>query len=81
MITSANHIKQDDFVNLTDYSAVCPKGKRTFFTFVHFLDYSTAHWSNIFALNRKDAMTQVLAKFSDCIEHIREIALYEKDVD
>ena len=31
MITSDKRIKQEDFGNITDYSAVCPKGMKKFF--------------------------------------------------
>ena len=39
MITSDKRIAQDDFANLTDYSAVCPEGLKRFFVYVHFTDW------------------------------------------
>ena len=56
MITSDKRSNlQKLFVNLTDYSAKCPVGCRTFFAFVRFEDESECMWSNIFAKTRPGA--------------------------
>ena len=79
MIQSDKLPKQSDFANLTDYSLKCPKGFRRFFAYIHFLDYSTCLWSNIFAKTRSAAMSQVLLKFADCGEYISGINLHERE--
>ena len=78
MITSDKRSNlQKLFVNLTDYSAKCPVGCRTFFPFVRFEDESECMWSNIFAKTRSGALSQVLLKFADCGEYITNISLQE----
>lgn len=77
MITSDKRSNlQKLFVNLTDYSAKCPVGCRTFFAFVRFEDESECMWSNIFAKTRSGALSQVLLKFADCGEYIAGINLH-----
>lgn len=78
MITSDKRSKlQNLFVNLTDYSAKCPAGCRSFFAFVRFEDESECMWSNIFAKTRSGALSQVLLRFADCGEYINNISLQE----
>ena len=78
MITSDKRSNlQKLFVNLSDYSAKCPVGCRTFFAFVRFEDESECMWSNIFAKTRSGALSQVLLKFADCGEYINNISLQE----
>ena len=78
MITSDKRSNlQKLFVNLTDYSAKCPVGCRTFFAFVRFEDESDCLWSNIFAKTRSGALSQVLLKFADCGDYITYISLHE----
>ena len=77
MITSDKRSNlQKLFVNLTDYSAKCPVGCRSFFAFVRFEDESECMWSNIFAKTRSGALSQVLLKFADCGEYIAGINLH-----
>lgn len=78
MITSDKRSNlQKLFVNLTDYSAKCPVGCRSFFAFVRFEDESECMWSNIFAKTRSGALSQVLLKFAYCGEYINNISLQE----
>ena len=78
MITSDKRSNlQKSFVNLTDYSAKCPVGCRSFFAFVRFEDESECMWSNIFAKTRSGALSQVLLRFADCGEYINNISLQE----
>ena len=78
MITSDKRSELQSFsANLTDYSAKCPVGCRSFFAFVRFEDESDCLWSNIFAKTRSGALSQVLLKFADCGEYINNISLQE----
>lgn len=77
MITPDKRIEQKNFANLTDYSVKCPKGLRDFFAFVGFEDDSECLLSNIFAVDRKEAMKIVLDRFADCIGYISRISLQE----
>lgn len=63
MITSDKRIKQEDFGNITDYSAVCPKGMKKFFAYAHFTDMSHCLLSNIFAATRTAALQIALDRF------------------
>lgn len=74
MITSDNRIKQEDFGNITDYSAVCPKGMKKFFAYAHFTDMSHCLLSNIFA-----ALRIALDRFADCTEYLAGITLHGDD--
>ena len=40
MITSDKRIKQENFGNITDYSAIRPKGMKRFYAYAHFTDMS-----------------------------------------
>lgn len=78
MITSDKRSELQSFsANLTDYSAKCPVGCRSFFAFVRFEDESDCLWSNIFAKTRSGALSQVLLKFADCGDYITYISLHE----
>lgn len=73
MITSDKRIKQEDFGNITDYSAVCPKGMKKFFAYAQFFakakrqadntDMSYCLFSNIFAATRTAALKIALDRF------------------
>lgn len=63
MITSDKRIKQEDFGNITDYSAVCPNGMKKFFAYAHFTDMSYCLLSNIFAATRTAALRIALDRF------------------
>lgn len=79
MITSDKRIKQEDFGNITDYSAVCPKGMKKFFAYAHFTDMSHCLLSNIFAATRTAALRIALDRFADCTEYIAGITLHGDD--
>ena len=64
--------KDEQFVNITDYSLECPKGKRSFFAYVTFVDKSYVLWDNFFTSNRAEALEQVMERFADCSEYIYE---------
>ncbi len=76
MITSDKRIKQEDFGNITDYSAVCPKGMKKFFAYAHFTDMSYCLLSNIFAATRTAALRIALDRFADCTEYLAGITLH-----
>lgn len=80
MITADFLMKEETIVTIGDYSLKCPKGKRSFYAFVTFDDFSTVHWTNMFATNRTDALRQVMEHFADCTEFIHSISLHESDV-
>lgn len=79
MITSDKCIKQEDFGNITDYSAVCPKGMKKFFAYAHFTDMSYCLFSNIFAATRTAALKIALDRFADCTEYLAGITLHGDD--
>ena len=79
MITSDKRIKQEDFGNITDYSAVCPKGMKKFFAYAHFTDMSHCPLSNIFAATRTAALRIALDRFADCTEYLAGITLHGDD--
>lgn len=79
MITSDKRIKQEDFGNITDYSAVCPKGMKKFFAYAHFTDMSHCLLSNIFAATRTTALKIALDRFADCTEYLAGITLHGDD--
>lgn len=77
MIQPNKKIKQESYSNLTDYSLECPKGLRSFFVFVDFEDKSSCLWSNIFAVDRREANQMVLEKFADCLGYMKGYSLLE----
>lgn len=76
MITSDKRIKQEDFGNITDYSAICPNGLKKFFAYAHFTDMSYCLLSNIFAATRTAALKITLDRFADCTEYLASINLH-----
>lgn len=79
MITSDKRIKQEDFGNITDYSAICPNGLKKFFAYAHFTDMSYCLLSNIFAATRTAALKIALDRFADCTEYLASINLHGDD--
>lgn len=79
MITSDKRFKQEDFGNITDYSAVCPKGMKKFYAYAHFTDMSYCLFSNIFAATRTAALRIALDRFADCTEYLAGITLHGDD--
>jgi len=79
MITSDKRIKQENFGNITDYSAIRPEGSKRFFAYAHFTDLSYCLFSNIFAPNRTTALQIALDRFADCSEYLEGINLHESE--
>ena len=79
MITADFLMKEETIVTIGDYSLKCPEGKRSFYAFVTFDDFSTVHWSNFFATNRSCALKQILERFADCSEFIHSISIHESE--
>lgn len=77
MIQSDKRPQESNFANITDYSAVCPKGLRSFFAYAHFTDNSHCLFSNIFAANRTGALLIALNRFADCSEYLQGLSLQE----
>ena len=70
MITSDKRIKQENFGNITDYSAIRPKGMKRFYAYAHFTDMSYCLLSNIFTATRTAALKIALDRFADCTEYL-----------
>lgn len=79
MITADLFKKDEMIVTIGDYKQECPKGKRSFYSFVTFDDFSTVHWTNFFATNRTEALKQVMKRFADCTEYIHSISIHESE--
>lgn len=79
MITSDKRIKQENFGNITDYSAVRPEGLKSFFAYAQFTDFSYCLFSNIFAPNRTTALLIALERFADCTEYLYGITIHEDE--
>ena len=79
MITTDKHIKEDLYTNITDYTSVRPKGCEHFYAFVDFIDKSYMLLDRIFAVTRAEAMVIALNRFSDCMNYISGIRLYQAD--
>ena len=77
MITADLFKKEEQIVTIGDYSLKFPEGKRSFYAFVTFDDFSTVHWTNFFASNRSCALKQILERFADCTEYINSISIHE----
>ena len=63
MITPDKRIKQENFGNITDYSAIRPKGMKRFYAYAHFTDMSYCLLSNIFTATRTAALQIALDRF------------------
>ena len=77
MITADLFKKEEQIVTIGDYSLKCPKGKRNYFSFVTYEDYSDLHISQIFADNRYDAWKQVLAIATEILDEVYTISIQE----
>lgn len=64
-------------IYLNDINAVLPEGKRNYFSFVTYEDYSDLHISQIFADNRSDAWKQVLAIATEILDEVYTISIQE----
>ena len=79
MITPDKRIKQENFGNITDYSAIRPKGMKRFYAYAHCTDMSYCLLSNIFTATRTAALKIALDRFADCTEYLAGITLHGDD--
>lgn len=77
MTTTDNIRSEHRSIYLNDLKAVLPEGKRNYFSFVTYEDYSDLHISQIFADNRSDALKQVLAIAEDSLDDVYMISIQE----
>ena len=77
-MTETDNIRREHrSIYLNDINAVLPEGKRNYFSFVTYDDYSNLHISHIFAVNRSDAWKQVLAIAAGSINEVYTISIQE----
>ena len=77
-MTETDNIRREHrSIYLNDLKAVLPEGKRNYFSFVTYEDYSDLHISQIFADNRSDAWKQVLAIAADSLDDVYTISIQE----
>ncbi len=74
MITPDKRIIENKRVDLTDYSAKCPKGLREFFVIISFVDESGCYF-DAFCSSRATALDYVLNRFYDCKDYIKYISI------
>ena len=80
MIQADKKPKEDNLVNLTDYSSVQPEGTRHFYAFIDFADETQyIMLDRIFAKDRLEANQYVLNRFADCLPYMQAYRLYEQD--
>ena len=77
MTTTDNIRREHRSIYLNDINAVLPEGKRNYFSFVTYDDYSNLHISQIFADNRSDAWKQVLEIAAGSINEVYTISIQE----
>ena len=77
-MTETDNIRREHrSIYLNDIHAVLPEGKRNYFSFVTYEDYSDLHISQIFADNRSDAWKQVLAIATAILDEVYTISIQE----
>ena len=77
-MTTTDNIRRDHrSIYLNDINAVLPEGKRNYFSFVTYDDYSNIHIAQIFADNRSDAWKQVLEIAAGSINEVYTISIHE----
>ena len=77
-MTETNNIRREHrSIYLNDINAVLPEGKRNYFSFVTYDDYSNLHIAQIFADNRSDAWKQVLEIAAGSINEVYTISIQE----
>ena len=77
-MTETDNIRREHrSIYLNDINAVLPEGKRNYFSFVTYEDYSDLHISQIFADNRSDAWKQVLEIAAGRINEVYTISIHE----
>ena len=77
MTTTDNIRREHSSIYLNDINAVLPEGKRNYFSFVTYDDYSNLHIAQIFADNRSDAWKQVLEIAAGSINEVYTISIQE----
>ena len=77
MTETDNTRREHHSIYLNDINAVLPEGKRNYFSYVTYDDFSFLHISHIFAENRSDALKQVLALVADSLDEVYEISIQE----
>ena len=77
-MTETDNIRREHrSIYLNDINAVLPEGKRNYFSFVTYDDYSNLHIAQIFADNRSDAWKQVLEIAAGSINEVYTISIQE----
>ena len=77
-MTETNNIRREHrSIYLNDVDAVLPEGKRNYFSFITYEDYSNLHIAQIFADNRSDAWKQVLEIAAGSINEVYTISIQE----
>ena len=77
-MTETDNIRREHrSIYLNDLNAVLPEGKRNYFSFVTYDDYSNLHIAQIFADNRSDAWKQVLEIAAGSINEVYTISIHE----
>ena len=77
-MTETDNIRREHrSIYLNDINAVLPEGKRNYFSFVTYEDYTDLHISQIFADNRSDAWKQVLEIAAGSINEVYTISIHE----
>ena len=77
-MTETDNIRREHrSIYLNDLNAVLPEGKRNYFSFVTYDDYSNLHIAQIFADNRSDAWKQVLEIAAGSINEVYTISIQE----
>ena len=77
-MTETDNIRREHrSIYLNDINAVLPEGKRNYFSFVTYDDYSNIHIAQIFADNRSDAWKQVLEIAAGSINEVYTISIHE----
>ena len=77
MTETDNTRREHRSIYLNDIHAVLPEGKRNYFSYVTYDDFSFLHISHIFADSRSDALKQVLAIATDSLDEFYEISIQE----
>ena len=77
MTETDNTRREHRSIYINDIHAVLPEGKRKYFSFVTYEDYTDLHISQIFADNRSDAWKQVLAIAAGSLDDVYTISIQE----
>ena len=78
MTETDNTRREHRSIYLNDINAVLPEGKRNYFSFITYEDWSFLPISHIFADSRSDALKQVLAVAADSLDEVYTISIQER---